>query len=226
MIHLYSWPTPNGQKIQILLEELRALYVAVPVNILQGEQFEPGFLAISPNNKVPAMVDTDADGQGTRISLFETGAILLYLAEKYRQFIPDTQAGRADVLQWLFFQTSSLGPMLGQATHFLRYAAETVPYAVQRYSAEAERLYGVLEKQLQGRDWLAANAYTIADIGSFPWVCRHHRQGIEIDDYPNVKAWLERISSRPAVIQGMDVLKSVARDVPLDEQAHRTLFKS
>lgn len=226
MIHLYSWPTPNGQKIQILLEELRVSYVAAPVNILKGEQFEADFLAISPNNKVPALVDTDADGQGERISLFETGAILLYLAEKHRQFIPGTPAGRADVLQWLFFQTSSLGPMLGQATHFLLYAAEPVPYAVQRYSAEAARLYGVLEKRLLGRNWLAADTYTIADIGTFPWICRHKRQGIEIDDYPNVKSWLQRISNRPAVILGMEVLKSVARHVPLDEQAHRTLFKS
>lgn len=226
MIHLYSWPTPNGQKIQILLEELRAQYVPIPVNILRGEQFEPDFLAISPNNKVPAIVDTDAGGKGERVSVFETGAILLYLAEKFEQFIPQSLAERAEVLQWLFFQSSSLGPMLGQATHFLRYAAEPVPYAVQRYSAEAVRLYGVLDRRLEGRDWLAANAYTIADIGAFPWICRYHRQGIEIDDFANVKAWVDRIASRPAVIQGMEVLKSTARNIPLDAQAHRTLFKS
>lgn len=226
MIHLYSWPTPNGQKIQILLEELHAQYVAVPVNILRGEQFEPEFLAISPNNKVPALVDMDAGGKGDRVSIFETGAILLYLAEKFGQFIPRTLAERTDVLQWLFFQSSSLGPMLGQATHFLRYAVEPVPYAIQRYSAEAIRLYGVLERQLEGRSWLAASAYTIADIGLFPWVCRYRRQGIDIDDFPNVKAWVNRISTRPAVIQGMDVLKSAALTTALDAQAHRTLFKS
>lgn len=223
MIDLYSWPTPNGQKVQILLEELGCPYTAHAVNILRGEQFAASFLAVSPNNKIPAIVDNDADGK--RVSVFETGAILLYLAEKFGRFIPSGGPARTEVLEWLFFQSASLGPMLGQATHFRRYAAEDVQYAVQRYTTEAKRLYGVLERRLEGRSWLAADEYSIADIGAFPWICRSRRQGVDIDDYPRVKAWRERISERPATARGMDALKDAARDTPLDAQAHDTLFK-
>jgi len=224
MIHLYSWPTPNGQKVQILLEELGIEYRATPVNILRGEQFEPNFLEFSPNGKIPAIIDSDGAGSKS-ITVFETGAILQYLAEKHGQFIPSDVAGRTQVLEWLFFQCSNLGPMLGQATHFRRYAAEPVPYAVTRYTTEATRLYGVLERRLTGRDWIAANEYGIADMASFPWICRHRRQGQDLNTFPNLKAWLARVSERPAVLRGMDVLKDAARETPLDAQAHDTLFK-
>ena len=225
MLELHSWPTPNGQKVQILLEELDVPYRATAVNILRGEQFDPAFLAFSPNGKIPALVDPDGAGPGQRVTVFETGAILLYLAEKFGRFIPAGVTGRAETLEWLFFQCSNLGPMLGQATHFRRYAAEPVPYAVERYSTEATRLYGVLERRLAGRDWIAAGEYGIADMASFPWMCRFRRQGQDIEAFPNVKAWLARVSARPAVGRGMDVLKDAARDTPLDVQAHDTLFK-
>ncbi|WP_372387298.1 glutathione binding-like protein [Xanthomonas axonopodis] len=224
MIHLYSWPTPNGQKIQILLEELGCPYQAHPVNILRGEQFAEDFLLISPNNKIPAIVDEDA--QGASVSVFETGAILLYLAEKFGRFLPTELPKRTEVLEWLFFQSASLGPMLGQSSHFRRYAAEPVPYAVQRYTAEANRLYGVLERRLAERDWLAAGEYSIADIGAFPWICRSRRQGVDIEEYPLLKGWLARVSARPAVGRGMDVLKEIAVETPLDAKAHETLFKA
>lgn len=224
MIHLYSWPTPNGQKVQILLEELGCPYQVHAVNILRQEQFAADFLAISPNNKIPAVVDEDTEGH--RVSVFETGAILLYLAEKFGRFLPLDGAKRTQVLEWLFFQSASLGPMLGQASHFRRYAAEPNPYAIQRYTTEANRLYGVMERQLDGQEWLAAGEYSIADIGAFPWICRARRQGVNIEDYPRVKGWLTRISERPAVGRGMDVLKEIAVETPLDAEAHATLFKT
>lgn len=223
MIDLYSWPTPNGQKVQILLEELGCSYTAHPINILRGEQFATAFLAISPNNKIPAIVDRTNEDEP--VSVFETGAILLYLAERFGRFLPHAHAKRSEVLEWLFFQSASLGPLLGQATHFNRYASEDVPYAKQRYTTEANRLYSVLEHRLEGRDWLAGEAYTIADIGAFPWICRARRQGVDINLYPRLQAWRMRISQRPAVARGMDVLKEVARNTPLDAQAHDTLFK-
>jgi GSH-dependent disulfide-bond oxidoreductase len=219
MIRLYSWPTPNGQKVQILLEELGLDYAARPVNILRGEQFSPEFLTISPNNKVPAIVDEEAG-----VSVFETGAIMLYLADKAGKLVPANGPGRVEVLEWLFFQCSNLGPMLGQVTHFKRYAAEPVPYAIERYSREALRLYGVMERRLESRDWLAAGIYTIADVAAFPWICRHRRQGVPLEQFPAVKRWLDSLSSRPAVLRGMDVLKDAARETPLDTRAHDTLF--
>ncbi len=224
MIQLWSWPTPNGQKVQILLEELGVPYRAMPVNILRGEQFAADFLAFSPNNKIPAIVDEDADGNGRRVTVFETGAILLYLAEKHREFIPADLGGRTEVLEWLFFQCSSLGPMLGQATHFRRYAATPVPYAVERYTAEATRLYGVLEQRLEGRSWLAGEDYSIADIASYPWIVRFRRQGQDLGAHPRLQAWVARLAARPAVLRGMDVLKDAAREVPVDAAAHATLF--
>jgi len=225
MVHLYSWPTPNGQKVQILLEELGVEYVATPVNILRGEQFDPAFLAFSPNNKIPAIVDSDGEG-GEPITVFESGAVLLYLADKHKQFVPPGLRDRTEVLEWLFFQCSSLGPMLGQATHFRRYAADPVPYAIQRYTTEALRLYGVVERRLSGREWLAAGAYTIADIATYPWMVRFRRQGVTLDDFPNVKAWIGRVSDRPAVKRGMDLLKEAALDTPIDAQAREALFKA
>lgn len=226
MIHLYSWPTPNGQKVQILLEELGADYLAKPVNILRGDQFDPLFLAFSPNNKIPAIIDTDAAGGKGAVSVFESGAVLLYLADKHARFVPRSLRERTEVLEWLFFQCSSLAPMLGQATHFRRYAADPVPYAIQRYTTEAVRLYGVVDKRLGERDWLAAGDYTIADMAMYPWLVRFRRQGVNLDDFPNVKAWIARVSARPAVKRGMDLLKEAARDTPIDNEARETLFKS
>jgi GSH-dependent disulfide-bond oxidoreductase len=226
MIHLYSWPTPNGQKVQILLEELGAEYKATPVNILRGEQFAPEFLAFSPNNKIPAIVDVDGAGAGQSIGVFESGAVLMYLAEKFERFFPQSRRERTEVLEWLFFQCGSLGPMLGQATHFRRYAADPVEYAIQRYTKEAVRLYGVLERRLAGREWIAAGEYTIADIATYPWTVRFRRQGVNLDDFPNVKAWIDRVSERPAVKRGMDLLKEAAMDTPVDDQARETLFKA
>lgn len=224
MIELFTWPTPNGQKVQILLEEIGVPYAVKPVNILAGEQFAPDFLAISPNNKIPAIIDDDAGGDGKQLGVFETGAILIYLAEKYRAFLPAALAERTDVMQWLLFQCSGLGPMLGQATFFRRYAKEDVSYAVERYTSEATRLYGVLDRRLARREWIAGGAYSIADIATFPWVCRYRRQGQNIDDFPNVKAWLARVSARPAVKRGMDVLKDVALAASADAPGVDKLF--
>ena len=224
MIELFTWPTPNGQKIQIMLEEVGVPYAVRPVNILRGEQFAPDFLAISPNNKIPAILDNDTSPGGEKIAVFETGAILIYLAEKHRTFLPPGPAERTEVLQWLLFQCSSLGPMLGQATFFRRYSKESVSYAIDRFTNEATRLYGVLDRHLADREWIAGGAYSIADIATFPWVCRHRRQGQAIDDFPNVKSWLERISARPAVKRGMDVLKDVALAATLDDRGVDKLF--
>ena len=224
MITLFTWPTPNGQKIQIMLEELNERYDARPVNILRGEQFEPAFLKISPNNKIPAITDSDVVQDGALLSVFETGAILIYLAEKSGRFLPTGGPQRAKTLQWLLFQCSSLGPMLGQATHFRRYAKQDVAYAVERYTNEATRLYGVIERQLEHTAWIAGDDYGIADIATFPWICRHRRQGQDLDRFPRTKAWLGRVSSRPAVSRGMDLFKDVARQAPLDDEAHQKLF--
>ncbi|MBK8064120.1 MAG: glutathione S-transferase N-terminal domain-containing protein [Betaproteobacteria bacterium] len=223
MIDLYSWPTPNGQKIQIMLEEAGLEYRAHAVDIQAGEQFLPAFLAISPNNKIPAIVDHGEPGEEP-LPVFESGAILLHLAEKSGRFLPAGRTPRKETIEWLVFQVSSLGPMLGQATHFRRYAKAEVEYAIERYTREAQRLYGVLERRLDGRDWLAAGEYTIADIATFPWVCRHRRQGVDIAEFPNVARWLARIGTRPAVLRGMDLLKDAVKGSPMDEKAHATLF--
>ena len=224
MITLFTWPTPNGQKIQIMLEELNERYDARPVNILRGEQFESGFLKVSPNNKIPAITDSDVVQDGAPLSVFEIGAILIYLAEKSGKFLPAGGPQRAKTLEWLLFQCSSLGPMLGQATHFRRYAKQDVAYAVERYTNEATRLYGVIERQLEHTAWIAGDDYGIADIATFPWICRHRRQGQDLERFPRTKAWLGRVSSRPAVSRGMDLFKDVARQAPLDDEAHQKLF--
>jgi GST-like protein len=224
MIQLFTWPTPNGQKVQILLEELGVAYGATAINILRGEQFAADFLAISPNNKIPAITDDEISVDGRPLSVFETGAILIYLAEKFGAFLPSDLVGRTSVLEWTLFQCSSLGPMLGQATHFRRYAKEGHAYSIERYTSEAVRLYGVLERRLADREWIAAGEYGIADIATFPWICRHRRQGVMINDFPSVKKWLDRVSARPAVTRGMDLLKQAAIASPLDDQAHEKLF--
>ena len=224
MITLFTWPTPDGQKIQIMLEELNERYDAQPVNILRGEQFEPGFLKIGPNNKIPAITDSDVVQDGAPLSVFETGAILIYLAEKSGKFLPTSGAQRAKTLEWLLFQCSSLGPMLGQATHFRRYAKQDVAYAVERYTSEATRLYGVIERRLENAAWIAGGEYSVADMATFPWICRYRRQGQDLERFPRTKAWLGQVSSRPAVKRGMELFKDAARETPLDDEAHQKLF--
>jgi len=204
-IQLYTWPTPNGHKVHILLEELELPYEIHPIDIGRGDQFAPDFLKISPNNKMPAIVDPDGP-DGEPLSLFESGAILLYLADKHRRFIPEDGRGRQKTLQWLMWQMGGLGPMLGQAHHFLRYAPVEIPYARERYSKEARRLYGVLNKRLGETPYLAGEEYTIADIAVWPWTRSPDAQGVDRDDFPNFKRWFEKIGERPAVQRGIEVL--------------------
>ncbi|HZY22769.1 MAG: glutathione S-transferase family protein [Microvirga sp.] len=203
MIELHTWSTPNGRKVSIMLEELGLPYSVHPVNIGKDEQFRPEFLAISPNNKIPAIVDPDGPG-GKRFALFESGAILIYLGEKTERLIPTDPATRYAALQWLMFQMGGLGPMLGQTHHFLRAAPEPVPYAIKRYKDETRRLYGVLDKRLAEAEHLAGE-YSIADVASYPWVARHEWHQIELGDFPNVKRWYDAIGARPAVQRGMKV---------------------
>ena len=203
MITLYTWGTPNGRKVSIMLEECGLPYRVQPVDITHNEQFAPEFLAVSPNNKIPAITDPDGPG-GAPLNLFESGAILQYLAEKTGRFLPAAGAVRYQVLQWLMFQMSGVGPMAGQAHHFLRFAPEPVPYAIKRYTAEVARLYGVLEHQLQQTEYLAGD-YSIADIATYPWVARHDWHGIDLADYPAVARWFAQVGARPAVQKGMGV---------------------
>ncbi|MCO7260566.1 GSH-dependent disulfide bond oxidoreductase [Dickeya zeae] len=198
MIDVYYAPTPNGHKITLFLEEAQLPYQLHRVDISAGDQFKPAFLAISPNNKIPAIVDNQPADQGAPLSLFESGAILLYLAEKTGKLLSTDMRERATTLQWLFWQMAGFGPMLGQNHHFNHYAPQPVPYAIDRYQKETERLYGVLNKQLSEHTWLAGNAYSIADIATYPWVVSHERQRIDLNDFPAVKSWFERIRERPA----------------------------
>ncbi len=197
MIDLHYWPTPNGHKITLFLEEAGLPFTIRRVNIGKGEQFDPAFLAIAPNNRIPAIVDhAPADG-GEPLSLFESGAILLYLAEKTGQFIPADLRGRATVLEWLFWQMAGLGPMLGQNHHFSVYAPEKIPYAIERYVNETRRLYGVLDRRLEGREFIAGDAYTIADMACYPWIVPHKRQQMDLADFPNLARWFAAIRARP-----------------------------
>ena len=197
-IDLYYWPTPNGRKITIFLEETGLPYNVIPVDITAGDQFEPEFLKISPNNKVPAIVDSEGP-DGAQISVFESGAILIYLTEKTGKFLPDTPRERYEVLQWLMFQMGHVGPMLGQAHHFRRYAPEEVPYAIDRYTNEATRLYGVMDQRLSETDYFAGEEYSIADMAIYPWLVSHEIQGQRLEDFPNLARWYENIAARPAV---------------------------
>ena len=208
MIDLYYWTTPNGHKITLFLEEAGLEYTIKPVNIGKGEQFDPAFLAISPNNRIPAIVDhAPADG-GKPISVFESGAILLYLAGKTGKFLPKDLRGQVTVLEWLMWQMGGLGPMLGQNHHFANYAPERIPYAIERYTKETSRLYAVLDKRLAGRDFIAGKQYTIADMAAYPWVIPD-RQGQDIDTFPNVKRWLAAIRARPATARAYAWTKQV-----------------
>ena len=200
-IQLYTWGTPNGRKVSIMLEELGIPYEAIQVNIGKNEQFAEDFVAISPNNKIPAIVDPEGP-DGKPISIFESGAILIYLAEKSGRFIPADPRQRVGCLQWLMWQMGNFGPMLGQAHHFRRNATEEVPYAIERYTNEAKRLYNVLDKQLAGKYYMVGE-YSIADMATYPWAARHSWHAIELEDYPNVKRWFDALSARPAVERGM-----------------------
>lgn len=222
MIDVYSAPTPNGHKVHIMLEECELPYRVHYVNIGQGDQFKPEFLAISPNNKIPAMVDSDGP-DGKPISLFESGAILVYLASKAGKFLGNTDRQKFVTLQWLMFQMGGVGPMLGQAHHFRIYAPEKIEYGINRYTNEAKRLYGVIDKQLSKNAYLAGDEYTIADIATFPWLRSWKNQGIDWEDYPNAKRWFDEISERPAVKRGVEVL-SDANKAGLDDKAKEILF--
>jgi len=223
MIDLYYWPTPNGRKITIMLEEASLPYRVVPVNIGRGEQFTPEFLAISPNNRMPAIVDHDPPGGGDPISVFESGAILVYLAEKTGKFMASDPRGKADVMQWLFWQMGGLGPMCGQAHHFRIYAPEQIEYAIDRYTREVNRLYAVMDKRLSDREYLAGE-YSIADMASWPWVVPWKAQGQNLDDFPNLKRWFDAISARPAVQRGRVVGKELPTSPTMDDEAKKILF--
>ncbi len=198
MIELHYWPTPNGQKVRIFCEEVGLDYQIVPVDIAKGEQFKPDFLAISPNNRMPAIVDTAPKDGGAPISIFESGAILLYLAEKSGKFIPTDVRGRFDAIQWVMWQMAGLGPMAGQNGHFNTYAPEKIPYAIERYVKETNRLYGVLDKRLADNEYIIGN-YSIADMACYPWIVPHERHKQDINEFPNLKRWFETIRARPAV---------------------------
>lgn len=225
MIDLYYWTTPNGHKITLFLEETGLDYTIKPINIGKGEQFQPDFLKISPNNRIPAIVDhAPADG-GTPVELFESGAILLYLAEKTGQFIGASARERLDILQWLFWQMGGLGPMAGQNHHFANYAPEKIPYAIDRYVRETGRLYGVLNKQLADRDFISGS-YSIADMACYPWIVSHERQSQNLDDFPNLKRWYQRIAERPATVRAYDLVQGInpAPSGIHDDEAKKILF--
>ena len=222
MIEVYSWATPNGHKIHIMLEECGIAYRAIPVDIGAGDQFAPEFLAISPNNKIPAIVDPDGP-DGKPISMFESGAILLYLAAKTGRFLPADLRGRYATLEWLMFQMGGVGPMLGQAHHFRLYAPEKIAYAIDRYSNEAKRLYGVIDKRLDSHAFIAGDEYTIADIAIFPWLRSWKNQGIVLDDYPTLKRWFDGVAARPAVQRGVEVLAGLRKPLQ-DDKAREILF--
>ena len=223
MIDLYTWPTPNGHKIHIMMEEAGLAYKVIPIDIGAGDQFDPAFLKISPNNKMPAIVDPEGP-DGKPISMFESGAILIYLAEKTGRFMPKDPRGRYVTLQWLMFQMGGIGPMLGQAHHFRMYAPEKLEYAINRYTNEANRLYGVLDRRLAEAPYLAGNNYTIADIATFPWLRSHENQGVDLNAYPNVKRWFDGVAARPAVQRGVEVLADRRRKGPIDDKAREVMF--
>ncbi len=226
MIDLYYWTTPNGNKVLIFLEEAGLDYRIREVNIGRGDQFDPAFLAISPNNRIPAIVDHDPADGGEPLSIFESGAILVYLARKHGAFIPEGFRQMTVVLEWLMWQMGGVGPMFGQNHHFRLYTQEPVPYAVERYTNETTRLYNVLNRRLEGRDFVA-DEYSIADMAIYPWTLGHERQGQDIGDFPNVRAWLERIGSREAVVRAYGISERISEQhkaLADDEEAHKHLY--
>lgn len=222
MIELYYWTTPNGHKITIFLEEAGLPYAIVPINIGAGDQFQPEFLQISPNNRIPAIIDHEPANGGEPISVFESGAILLYLAEKTGKLIPQDIRGRVEVLQWLFWQMAGLGPMAGQNHHFSAYAPEKIEYAINRYVKETGRLYAVLNKRLADREFVAGD-YSIADIAAYPWIVPHERQSQNLDDFPHLQRWFENIKSRPATIRAYEKAEAL-KSQPLDVEKSRELL--
>ena len=224
MIDLYFWTTPNGYKPLMFLEEAGLDYRIVPVNISTGEQFEPDFLRISPNNRMPALVDHDPAEGSEPISVFESGAMLLYMADKTGKFIPPDLAGRTETIQWLFWQMGGLGPMAGQNHHFTQYAPEKIPYAIDRYVKETGRLYGVLNKRLADRAFVAGADYTIADMASYPWIVSHERQQQDLDDFPHLKRWYEAIAARPATVAAYEKGRALNTEPTMTEEAKKILF--
>ena len=222
MIDLYTWPTPNGHKVHIMLEETGLAYRVIPVDIGRGDQFDPAFLAISPNNRMPAIVDHDGPDGGA-ISIFESGAILFYLAGKTGRFMPDDIRGRTLVMQWLMFQMGGIGPMFGQCHHFRNYAPEPIAYAIDRYTNETGRLYGVLDKRLGEADYMAGD-YSIADMATYPWTRSIDRQGVDPAEYPNVVRWQQRLEKRPAVARGCAVLSDRQRSAEMTDEERNVLF--
>ena len=225
MIELHYWTTPNGHKITMFLEETGLPYKIFPIKIGKGEQFKAEFLAISPNNRIPAIVDRDPKGGGAQVSVFESGAILFYLAEKTGKFLPADGAARYDVMQWLFWQMGGLGPMAGQNNHFRNYAVEKLPYAIDRYVKETNRLYGVLNKRLGDREFIAG-AYSIADMACYPWIVPWERQGQNLDDFPHLQRWFESIKSRPATVRAYELAKEINPNLGgiRTEEERRILF--
>ena len=222
MIDVYTWPTPNGHKVHIMLEECGLPYRAIPVNIGAGDQFAPEFLAISPNNKIPAITDPDGP-DGKPISLFESGAILVYLAGKTGRFLPQDVRGRYEVLQWLMFQMGGVGPMLGQNHHIRQYAPEKLPYAIERYTNEARRLYGVIDRRLAASPWLGGTEYSIADIATWPWLRNWKNQGMELSAHPHLERWFHAIEGRPAAQRGVQVLAEMRKPLT-DDKTRDVLF--
>jgi GSH-dependent disulfide-bond oxidoreductase len=223
LIDLYYWPTPNGHKISLFLEEADLPYKLIPVNISVGEQFKPEFLAISPNNRMPAIVDHAPLGGGKPISVFESGAILLYLAQKTELYIPQDVRGSVEVMQWLFWQVGGLGPMAGQNHHFARYAPEKISYAIERYVKETNRLYGVLNKRLADREFVAGD-YSIADMAAYPWVVPHEAQGQNLAEFPHLQRWFEAIRVRPATVRAYDIAKRFDTTPVVTEASRKVLF--
>jgi GST-like protein len=223
MIDLHYWTTPNGHKVTIFLEEAGTAYRIVPVNISAGDQFKPEFLKIAPNNRIPAIVDSAPSDGGAPISLFESGAILHYLAEKAGQFLPSDIRGRTEVMQWLFWQMGGHGPMAGQNHHFVQYAPERIPYAMTRYVDETHRLYGVLDRQLADREFIAGD-YSIADMACYPWIVPYERQQQNLDDFPHLKRWFHAIKARPAVERAYDLARTVNQAPVVSEQSRELLF--
>jgi GST-like protein len=223
MIDLYYWTTPNGHKITIYLEETGLAYKIIPVNISKGDQLKREFLAISPNNRIPANVDREPIGGGAPVAVFESGAILQYLAEKTGKLMPSNLRGRYEVIQWLFWQMGGLGPMAGQNHHFSQYAPEKIPYAIDRYVKETNRLYGVLNKRLADRAFIAGD-YSIADIAAYPWIVPYQRQGQRLEDFPHLKRWFEAIRSRPATVRAYDKAREINTQPVVTDESRRILF--
>jgi len=223
VIELYSFPTPNGYKVSIALEELGLPYTIIPINVVRQDQFWPEFLQISPNNRIPAIVDLEPSDGGDALSVFESGAILLYLARKTGRLLPTEPRGETEVLEWLMWQIAGFGPMLGQLGHFRAFAPEPIEYAIQRYADEADRLYGVLDRRLAGRTWVAGD-YSIADIAIAPWIGFRSVHQIELTDYPEVQRWYEAFQARPAVIRGLAAGQDLWANPPIPPATRRTLF--